>query len=167
MHLFFNTLYGTVLAFQRAVPPYQKGGLKKCLSLAENLEEFFFKNQLGHMSCFSALLAWPKEKPWGFGFPSPHEVISSWIPSIVCEKITPLAIKCDVRIERTYNQEYPENYKEFRILLKIWWEKSDSGAKSILNAIVLECVFIPHSLSGSISIILSQSPITVAWKLHA
>lgn len=33
------------------------------LSLAENLEEFFFKNQLGHMSCFSDLLAWPKEKP--------------------------------------------------------------------------------------------------------
>ena len=70
------------------------------------------------MSCFFALLAWPKEKPWGFGFPSPPEVISSQIPSIVYEKIIPLAIKCDVRIERTYNQEYPQNYKTLEYLLK-------------------------------------------------
>lgn len=57
------------------------------LEALENLKKFFFKRQLGHMSCFFALLAWPKRNLEGFGFPSPHEVISSQIPSIVYEKI--------------------------------------------------------------------------------
>lgn len=89
--------------------------------LAENLEEFFIKNQLGYAFCFSLpCLLGLKISLDGLAFHLLKTLFPVGFLVLLVTYFISLAIKCDAKIDIT------QNYKDLRIPLKSDDRKGDS-----------------------------------------